>query len=284
MDNKIALVTGGTAGVGRSIVGGLVERGAFVHFIGTNEEKGRQVEAALNGSGEPRCRFIRLDLSRLGDVGEFARRFAEEVPTLDVLANVAGVVLPTHQVTDEGIEKTLAVDHLAAYVLSRDLAPALARARRGRIVNVSGTPGWLLDRRLDFDRLDAAGLQSPKGYNMFGAALDAVHAKTVMTEILADRLVSEGIDVNAFHPGAVRSDLTRELRFPLNLAVGVARRFMSPVSKTGVYVSTADELDGVTGQLFVNCKPRKLHFEPAYKDRLRTWTEDLLGGWAVVGA
>ena len=113
---KTALVTGGTAGVGLSIARALVRDGVFVHFVGTNAAKGRGIESEVNAD-RPRARFIQLDLSRPGDVQAFARRFAEEVPTLDVLANVAGVMLATRQQTDEGFEKTFAIDHLAAFVL-----------------------------------------------------------------------------------------------------------------------------------------------------------------------
>ena len=70
---------------------------------------------------------MRLDLSRLSDVREFVERFASTTPVLDLLVNVAGVMSATREETDEGFEKTLAVDHLSAFVLSTELRPLLAR-------------------------------------------------------------------------------------------------------------------------------------------------------------
>ncbi len=266
--SKIALVTGGTAGVGRSIVLALAQQGAEVHFIGTNDAKGKRVEREL---GLPEGAFIRLDLSDLGSVRAFARRFASANERVDVLVNVAGVMLPTRQVTSEGNEKTFAIDHLASFVLCHELASTLERAAHGRIVNVSGAPKQLLPPSLDFD-----DLQLERGYSLMRAAINAVHAKTVMTEILAEKLRPRGIDVNAFHPGAVKSDLFRHMNFPMNLIFRFARTFMSESSVAGVYASTAEELNGVTGQFFVKTRARPLRFDRSYKERLWDATLDAL--------
>lgn len=118
----------------------LAQRGARVHFVGTNEEKGRRIEEELNEGGEGRCRFVRLDLRSLSRVRDFATDFAPEAGALDVLVNVAGVMLPKRQETSEGNEATLAVNHLSAFLLCRELTPLLARAPHGRIANVSGAP------------------------------------------------------------------------------------------------------------------------------------------------
>ena len=271
MKRRTALVTGGTSGVGLSIVRALVQRGAFVHFIGANPEKGAGVEQALNGAGEAVCRFVRLDLSRLGDVEAFAERFVADVPMLDVLANVAGVVLPRRQETEAGHERTFAIGYLAPFLLCRALAPLLARAPHGRIVNVSGSPSLLLKPRLDFD-----DLQQTRRYSGVRAALDTVHAKTVMTQTFAERLAGDHVDVNAFHPGAVKSDLGRSFPFPLSLVFALGRLLLPAESKTGIRVSTSEDLNGVTGQFFVGMKARPLAFEPAYRERLWEATEALV--------
>ena len=82
--------------------------------------------------------------------------------------------------------------------------------------------------------------------------------------------------MNAFHPGAVKGELGRSLPGPVKALFKVANRFMASTSKSGVYVSTAEELNGVTGQLFVGKKPTPLRFEPAYKDALWERTEQML--------
>lgn len=271
MSKKIALVTGGTSGVGLSILPELVKDGFFVHFVGTNEARGRAVEEELNGADDPVVSFVRLDLSDLPAVRAFAEGFREEVPVLDLLLNVAGVMLPERQVTPEGFEKTFAIGYLASFLLCRELTPSLAAAEHARIVNVAGVSKFVLTPRLDFE-----DLHFEKGYSGMPVAITTVHAKTVLTELLAERLRGEGIDVNSFHPGAVKGDLGRNMVFPMKHLFALANMFMSARSKSGIYVSTADELTGLTGQFFVGRKPTPLQFEPAYKQELWERTERML--------
>mgnify|MGYP002630694984 CR=1 FL=1 len=271
MNRKTALITGGTSGVGLSMVRALAKAGFDVHFIGTNAERGQQIEQSLNEAGTSTCRFIKLDLSDLTAVKAFADTFKSEVATLDVLANVAGLLLTTRHETKEGFEKTFVIDYLSAVLLSLALAPVLAAASHGRIVNVSGAPSHVLRQLLDFDDFDFK-----KNYSAIRAAFHSVHAKTVATEILAEKLRGDGIDVNAFHPGTVKSDLGRSLAFPLKQLMAVAAVFMSSETKSGIYCSSAEELNGVTGAFFVGKKHKPLRFDAAYKTQLWSVTEQML--------
>ena len=271
MNGKVALVTGGTAGVGLSLVRALVRDGTFVHFVGRNVASAQAIEDELNTGPEPVCRFVELDLSSLREVDAFTKRFSEQVPKLDLLANVAGVMLRTREETEEGNERTFAINHLAAFLLSVRLRALLARAESPRILNVSGAPAHLLKPCLDFDNL-----QLTSGYSLIRAAINAVHAKTVITEILAERFAGDGIDVNAFHPGAVKSDLARNMGFALRQFFGLARLFMASESKSGVHLATSETVTGTTGSLFVGTRARTLAFDNGYKDRLWSETERLV--------
>ncbi len=268
---KTALITGGTSGVGLSIAKALVRIGAMVYVVGTDQNRGNRVERELIALGPGDAEFISLDLSNLRDVRAFAQKFVSQVPKLDVLANIAGIMSPDRLLTPEGVEKTFAIGHLSAFILSNELRPALAAANHGRIVNVSGPPARLMKPILNFQ-----DIQSEKNYGIMSASTVAVHAKTVMSEILAERFASDNIDVNVFHPGAVKSDLFRSLRFPLNTIFGFARMFMAIECQSGIYVATETELTGTTGQMFVGEKPIPLNFEDDYKERLLTATESIL--------
>lgn len=271
MREKIALVTGGTSGVGLSVLRALVKEGFHVHFIGTNSAKGREIELEFNRPDDRACEFIQLDLSDLAAVRVFARRFRSEVPKLDVLLNAAGLMLPRREVTPQGFEKTFAIGYLSAVLLSTELAPALEKAAHPRIANVAGLPRFVLAQRLALDDLgfetDYAGMR---------VAIDTVHAKTVATEILAAEFRERGIDVNSFHPGAVRGQVARNMS-PLKKTVfSILNFFMARDSHSGIYVCTAEELQGMTGQFFVGRKPRPLGFEQGYKDRLWAQTKEML--------
>ncbi len=253
-----------------SIVRELVRNGVHVRFIGTSEDKGRRIERELDGNG-PACRFVKLDLSNLRAVREFARALSSNIPALDLLVNVAGVVLPERQETADGFEKTFAIDYLSSFVLCMELRKTLAAANHARIVNVGGLPFQVLKPQLDFD-----DLHSERAYDGMRVAIKAVHAKLVLTEVLAEAFKRDSIDVNAFHPGWVKSDLARNMSFPMSLVFSAMSVFFSSSSKSGIYASTSPEVTGMTGQFFVNRKPRPLSFEQQYKDRLWSETERMV--------
>ncbi len=167
--------------------------------------------------------------------------------------------------------KKPAIDYLSAFILCRELEPLLEKEEHSRILNVSGVPSSVLKPNLDF-----ADLNFSKNYKGMGTAVLAVHAKTVLTEILAEKFKHKNIDVNAFNPGAVKSDLGRNMTFPMNLLFKMMGPMMSSKSKSGIYASLSDELSGVTGQLIVKKKAIPLNFDQAYKDQLWNETDKII--------
>jgi NAD(P)-dependent dehydrogenase (short-subunit alcohol dehydrogenase family) len=268
---KNALISGGTSGVGHSVVRALLQDGYQVSFIGRNGDKGRAVEAALNARHEGRAAFVQLDLSRVKNVQAFARDFAKKHDSLDLLANIAGAMIPERTLTEERLEKTFAIGYMSAFVLSTELGPLLAKAR-GRISNVAGVPTFVFKAKLDFDDIGFA-----TKYSSFKTAITTVHAKTVLTEILAEKYAGQGIDVNSFDPGAVRSDLMKNMKSGKRVLFGFLNLFMAKESKPGIYVCTAAEIEGVTGKFFVKRTPRELNFDQGYKVRLWNLSETLVG-------
>ena len=270
-EQRIALVTGGTSGVGLCLVRTLTSDGAFVHFVGTNTARGAAIEAELNATRRC-CAFWAVDQSSLAATREFAKRFRRDVPRLDLLANVAGVLMAGRRETDEGHEKTFAIGYLSPVLLTLELVGSLERSSAARVINVSGSPRFALRRRLDLD-----DLAFETQYSGVRAAISTIHAKTVATEILADRLRGRGIDVNAFHPGPVKGQLGRNMSVVKRAIFAAVSLLMSSESQSGAYVSTARQIRGMTGQLFVGETPRALRFEQAYKDALWARTLRMLG-------
>jgi NAD(P)-dependent dehydrogenase (short-subunit alcohol dehydrogenase family) len=266
MKDKVVIISGGTSGVGLSIVKHLAANNYNVFFIGSNEEKGKQIEIELRKTSQQEIHFVCLDLSKLKAVNEFVTNFITKYERLDMLMNIAGVVNLSRIETSEGIEKTFATGYLSAFVLSTGLIPLLEKTKHSRILNVAGDPSLILKAKLNLEDLSFA-----KNYNGFKTAIATVHAKTVFTAILSEKLSGKNIIVNSFHPGIVKSNLTRNLPFLARVLTKIVSPFMSHVSKTGIYVSTSDTIQGITGQLFVNKKAIPLHFDKQYKDKL--WEE-----------
>ncbi|MGL1886723.1 MAG: SDR family NAD(P)-dependent oxidoreductase [Reichenbachiella sp.] len=270
-DKKIALITGGTSGVGLSLVTALTQHNYYVYFIGTSIEKGAAIEKTLNTKNTV-CTFIQLDLSSLSSTKRFAQSFIHQVPHLNILGNVAGILLPKKTITDEGIEKTFAIGYLSAYILIRELTPLLIKVPHSRILNVGGGPGQILPQRINTNDIQG----TTNHYNGIKAAIHAVHAKTVLTQIIAERLKESTTDVNTFHPGIVKSNLGRNFSFPLSLLFKIATLVMPSKSKCGIYTALSEELQGITGNLLVNKKHTPLTFDDEYSEALLNQTHTLL--------
>jgi len=266
--SKVALVTGGTDGVGRSLVRELFNNGYQVHCIGFNASKGEALSNELS-AGAGSFQFWQLDLSNLDEVKRFASEFPKQTIELSRIVFSAGVVLPRRAETEQGLEKTFAINYLSAYSLSQQLKPLLVNG--ARVLFVSGVGGIMLKPRLDF-----ANLQLTQGYNAGRAAANAVHAKTVLAQILAKDWAEEGIRVNAFHAGFVRSSLGRNFPFPLNKLAGAAGLVMSADSKTGINAALSEEYEGLSGYFFEGKKKKQLAFKEEYCDQLRAASDALL--------
>lgn len=193
LDGRVALVVGGTSGIGREAARVLSERGAAVTVVGRNPERGRAVAEALG----PRAAFEPADVSLLAE----GRRLAEAVRArhgrLDALVHSADVVLSERRNTSEGFELAFATNYLSRVLLNALLFDLLARTARehgaARIVHVAaaGFPG----------RLDLARVPPGPEVGALGAHNVGQRANDVYAVELAERLQGTGVFPYVSFPG-----------------------------------------------------------------------------------
>jgi len=258
-NNKQAIVTGGTSGVGLSIVKALIKANYFVTFIGSNNIKGKTVETNLGNLAH----FVQLDLSDITAIKQFIASYLKVNTKLDLLVNVAGIMSPKQQLTPGGLDKTFTIGYLSAFILSTELIPLLEKGNNPRIINVGGQASHVLKTNLDFENLNFT-----KKYSGFKTAIATVHAKTVLTQILAEKLNDKNIDVNSFHPGTVKSDLTRNMPLIIKFLAKLASPLMAKESTNGIFVCLDESINGVSGKLFVKQNPINLVFNLDYRIQL----------------
>ena len=268
---KHALITGGTSGVGLSIVKALVKHNFRVTFIGSNLGKGKAVEADLLTTSKLKHKFIQLDLGELDTVKAFTTQFMEAHESLDLLVNVAGIMSPKQQFTIRGQDKTFSIGYLSAFILSTELVPLLEKSNQARIVNVAGQASHVLKPVLDFNNLNFE-----TNYSGFKTAITTVHAKTVLTQILAEKLIDKKITVNSFHPGIVQSDLSRNMPKILQFFAKLVSPFMAKTSENGIFVCLDESIKNTSGKLFVNKRPTTINFNVDYSEKLWNTTEDII--------
>ena len=185
------------------------------------------------------------------------RRLAQEVlaayPRLDVLVNNVGGYWATRHTTEDGLERTFAVNHLAPFLLTNLLLDRLRASAPARVVTVSS--GAQSMGRIDFD-----DLQGERDYSGQRAYNQSKLANVMFTYELARRLEGSGVTANALHPGVVRTAFGREDSSGwMRVMLPLARPFMkSPArgAETSVYLASSPEVADVSGRYFANSRPR----------------------------
>src|SRR5258706_2168359 len=138
LEGRIALVTGATSGIGQETAVGLAARGAQVVLVGRDRARAEAARKDVTErSGNPRVDVLLADFASLEAVRGLAREFSERYPALHLLVNNAGVVMRERVLTVDGYETTLAVNHLAPFLLTHLLRGQLLAAVPTRIANVA---------------------------------------------------------------------------------------------------------------------------------------------------
>jgi NAD(P)-dependent dehydrogenase (short-subunit alcohol dehydrogenase family) len=252
MEGKTALVTGGTGGIGLATAAGLARLGAGVGIVGRDPARAEAAAGRLRSAGGKVTVFT-ADVSSQREV----RRLADEVkaafPRLDVLVNNVGGYWATRHPTEDGLERTFAVNHLAPFLLTNLLLDRLIASAPARVVTVSS--GAQAMGRIDFE-----DLTGEHGYNGQRAYNQSKLANVIFTFELARRLEGTGVTATVLHPGVVRTRFGHEDSGRwMRLMLPVVRPFMKSPEQgaaTSIHLASAPEVEGVTGQYFANTGPK----------------------------
>ena len=248
MSGRIVLVTGAAGGLGRQTAIGLARRGASVIVHARTQERAEAAAADVrHWSGSAAVSAVAADLSAQAEV----RRMADEVrgrhPRLHALVNNAGIWRFRREVSADGIELTLAVNHLAPFLLTSLLLDNLRAAAPARVVTVSSEA-----HRAGI--IDPAQVLARRGFDSPGAYGQSKLANILFTIELARRLEGSGVTANCLHPGVIAGTALWRgfgpLRFLFPL---VAPLFPSPErgAATSIRLACAPELAGVSGRYFL---------------------------------
>jgi NAD(P)-dependent dehydrogenase (short-subunit alcohol dehydrogenase family) len=211
------------------------------------------------------------DLCRLSEMKRVGAEIAAAEPRIDVLINNAGCLFATRQVTEDGLERTFALNHLGYFVLTHCLRDRLIAAAPARIVNTAS--GAHVGAALDF-----ADLQFAKGYQFRLAYGRSKLANILFTRELARRLQGTGVTANCLHPGFVSTSLGQRDNPLLGLLVRLAMLLRAGPAEEGaqtlVYLASSPEVAGVTGTYFYDRRPKTPSAQAQDDDSAkRLWAE-----------
>ena len=199
--------------------------------------------------GRGSATLLIADLASQRQVRRVAAALRERFDRLDVLVNNAGVSgWRTRLVTEDGLERTFAVNHLAPFLLTTLLLDRLGASAPARVVTVSSAAHRFF--ALDFD-----DLQGERRYSAFAAYCRSKLANVLFTHELARRLEGTGVTANCLHPGVVATDLFRDMPRWLR-AMLVRPVVLTPAqgADTVLHLATAPALAGVSGRYFARRK------------------------------
>ena len=204
--NKTILITGASTGIGKAGALELGRRGWKVFVHARSAARGNPVLAELKQSA-PNADFslVTGDVSSMAEVKSLAEQVKAQTNTLDVLWNNAGLMLNERQVSVDGWEMTMAINHLAPFLLTRELLPLIEQTQ-GRIITTSSGAHMMGNFNWD-DWMDEKST-----YRSFKAYSKSKLANILFTRELAHRVGSKGITAHCYHPGFVRSDFGKQTR------------------------------------------------------------------------
>lgn len=277
LEHKVCLVTGANSGIGREITRELARRGAYVLMLCRDEVKaGRARQEIIEDTGHTGLEIVLADLAHQDDVRRAADRVREQFNVLDILINNAGIVPGRRRETPEGIERTLAINHLAPFLLTKLLMDPLRKAPDARVITVSSEVHRLGARAFDMDNL-----QLREGYTPIKAYGLSKLCNIMFTHELAKRTRDDSITANALHPGVVNTQLTDEAGWGMKLVYFLGGPFMKSPSagaETPLYLAISDEAAEVSGEYFRNKKiadPAAVAFDDTKTSRLWDKSEAL---------
>ena len=251
MAQKICLVTGANAGIGKETAQGLANRGATVIMVCRSAERGQAAQDEIKRtSGNEDVHLFLADLASQAAIHRLADDISAAYGRIDVLVNNAGAFFTERNLTVDGIELTLALNHLGYFLLTMRLLPLLEASPQGRIINVSSDAHR--GARLSFDNLQFAN-----GYSGFRAYAQSKLANILFTRELARRMADTSLTVNALHPGFVASNFGKNNGAITKLMMTLLRPFARSSERgaeTSLYLATADNVSHISGAYFADKK------------------------------
>lgn len=214
MTARTIVITGASDGIGASAARTFAAQGENVVVVGRSAEKTARI------AGETGADYFVADFAELAQVRRLAAELKDKYPRIDVLANNAGGIMRSRELTVDGHEKTFQVNHLAPFLLTTELLDVLT-ASEAIVINTSSVANSVF-ARFDIEDLDAA-----RSYSTNRAYGNAKLANILFTAELHNRYHDAGISTAAFHPGGVATNFAAESTSPMRLAYTTfLKRFM----------------------------------------------------------
>ncbi len=253
--HKHMVVTGASAGLGYATAQQLARRGVNLTLIMRDQAKAEKVVSDLQAeTGNSNIRFELADLSLITDVNSLIKRMKKRGQPIDVLVNNAGALFNPRSETREGLEQSFALLLLSPYCLTEGLKPLLLMASSPRVINV--VSGGMYSESLKVEDLIAPDNGTYSGSVAYARQKRAL---MVLTQEWASEWETEGIIVNAMHPGWADTPGVRSALPQFRKITKRVLRSSEEGADTIVWLAVATEAGSVSGKLFLDRAEHATH-------------------------
>jgi NAD(P)-dependent dehydrogenase (short-subunit alcohol dehydrogenase family) len=252
MKGKTVVITGGTSGIGEIAAERLAQMGARIVLIARSKSRGKVALARLHEKAPDLAHTVHhADLTCISEMKRVAAEVASEEPRIDVLINNAGAIFVDRKLTDDGLECTFALNHMAYFVITDGLRERLLTSAPARIVNTASAAHQ--GAKLEFDDLQLA-----KSFGPMKAYGRSKLCNILFTRELARRLQRTGVTANCLHPGFVATRIGDDSGGVISRFAWLAKLFaISPEegADTIVYLASSPAVAETTGKYFYKRQP-----------------------------
>ena len=250
MQHKNIIITGATDGIGLAAAKSIASKGYHVGLVGRNPNKGKKaIDEIIEHSGNKNLDFFEFDLSLVKNVKTLADQIKQKYNKIDVLLNNAGGANKNKNITSEGLEKTFATNQMNYFVLTTELLNIISESNDGRIVNVASNAHIGAE-------VDYANINCEKSFSAWTSYCVSKLMNIMFTYRLAS--MQDKVSVNVLHPGFVDTNIAGNegnlIKYIVKLGAKMFARTVDDGADSSIYLSTSDEVKGVSGKYFFKCK------------------------------
>ncbi|HNF52282.1 MAG TPA: SDR family oxidoreductase [Chitinophagales bacterium] len=258
MNRKTILITGANSGLGFEAAKQLAKQGHEIILLCRNKEKGEIAVSEIKSySNNQNIHLYTANLASQKSIEAVAQQIKKDISKLDVLLNNAGGVFNNFQLSEDGIEMTIANNHFNYFWLTYYLFDLLKNGKDARIINVAS------DSHYSAKKIDIESFYQKKGnYFVLSAYEQSKLANVLFTYTLAEKAKPYNITVNALHPGFVYTPIGEKNgnKFFGMVWSAASKLFGLSVEKgarSHIYLASSDEVKDISGKYFHNCKAKK---------------------------
>lgn len=288
MEQRICLITGANAGIGKEVALGLAQSGARVILVCRNAKKGEETLREIKKiSGSKDIDLFIADMSSQSEIKNLSKQLHRKYKKLHVLINNAGLSVPKKMLSADGIELTLATNHLGPFLLSHLLVDLLEAASPSRIINISSSSH-------QWANLDLSDVQfQQKSYRPMRAYSQSKLLLTMTSYDFAFKFAEKNITVNSLHPGVIHTDLLNKMAIgfipkalrklvekPLNKFLSLFMSKPKTAAKPIINLALSPETENISGQYFEKSKlsiSSKITYNSALRKKVWDMSERLVG-------